>query len=215
MRVVQTADMIVPVKVWDEGVLMERDTIEQVSKIARLSIVHDHVSLMPDGHVGIGSTVGSVIPTKSAIIPAAVGVDIGCGMVAVRTSLKAEQLPDSLHDLRIAIENAVPHGGPGVRGTWAEAGRYGPPNSVSKLFLGQLDAGYKTISDKHPKVKGKQDTNLSQLGTLGGGNHFIEVCLDESDFVWVMLHSGSRGVGNVLHRVGEKGYGSPYPQLAR
>jgi tRNA-splicing ligase RtcB len=155
---------------------------------------------MPDVHYGIGATVGSVVPTKGAIIPAAVGVDIGCGMVAVRTSLMAEQLPDSLAELRLAIENAVPHGGPGVRGTWAEIGRYGPPNSVSRLFINQLDAGFRQIAEKHPKVKGKQDTNLSQLGTLGGGNHFIEVCLDEGGAVWVMLHSGSRGVGN---RIGQ------------
>lgn len=196
MRVIQSRDMNVPVKVWDDGVTMEQGTIDQVSKIARLPIVFDHVALMPDGHQGIGSTVGSVIPTRKAVIPAAVGVDIGCGMCAVKTSLTAENLPDSLHDLRIAIENAVPHGGPGVRGTWAEVGRYGPPSSVSKLFLSDLDRGYKMIEDKHPKIKGKMDTNLSQLGTLGSGNHFVEMCLDQSGSVWVMLHSGSRGVGN-------------------
>lgn len=195
-RIIQSENMLVPVKIWDKGVLMEQDTIAQISKIAQLPFVYRHAALMPDGHVGIGATVGSVVATKLAIVPAITGVDIGCGMVAVKTSLKAEELPDSLLDLRIAIENAVPHGGPGTRGTWGEIGRYGPPASVSKLFLGQLDTGYKHLSDKHPKIKGKMDTNLNQLGTLGGGNHFIEVCLDESGFVWIMLHSGSRGVGN-------------------
>lgn len=185
-----------PIKAWIDGVPVEQEAKDQLINTASLPIIYKHIAVMPDVHYGRGSTVGSVIPTKSAIIPASVGVDIGCGMVAVRTSLTAEQLPDSLYNLRIAIENAVPHGGPGVRGTWGEIGRYGPPNSVSKLFIGQLDSGYKQIAGKHPKIKGKTDTNLGQLGTLGGGNHFIEVCLDESGFVWVMLHSGSRGVGN-------------------
>jgi tRNA-splicing ligase RtcB len=194
------AGVSTPVKAWITGVQMETEARQQLFNVARLPFIHGWVAAMPDVHYGIGATVGSVVPTKGAIVPAAVGVDIGCGMVAVRTSLLAEQLPDSLAGLRIATENAVPHGGPGVRGTWAEAGRYGPPNGVSKLFMSKLGDGYQRVVDKHPKVKGKQDTNLSQLGTLGGGNHFIEVCLGESDGVWVMLHSGSRGVGN---RIGQ------------
>src|SRR6266849_5368792 len=171
-----------PIKAWISGVQIESEAEQQLFNTAQLPIIYKWLAVMPDVHYGIGATVGSVVPTKGAIIPAAVGVDIGCGMVAVRTSLSAEQLPDSLGGLRVAIENAVPHGGPGVRGTWGEVGRYGPPNSVSRLFTG-LDAGYRRISEKHPKVKGKQDTNLTQLGTLGGGNHFIEVCLDEAHAV--------------------------------
>lgn len=200
MRVIQSRDMNVPVKVWDDGVTMEQGTIDQVSMIARLPFILDHVALMPDGHKGIGSTVGSVIPTIEAIVPAGIGVDIGCGVVAVRTSLTANDLPDNLLGLREAIEQAVPHGGPGSNGSWAETGRYGPPNGVTQLFINTLDKEYRDIVAKHPKVKGKVDTNVSQLGTLGSGNHYIEICLDEMDRVWVMLHSGSRGVGN---RIGE------------
>jgi tRNA-splicing ligase RtcB len=190
----------VPVKAWVNGVELEQPAHRQLMNIAQMPFIFKHIAVMPDVHMGIGATVGSVIPTKGAIIPAAVGVDIGCGMIAVRTSLSADNLPDNLSDLRISIENAVPHGGPGTRGTWAEPGRYGPPQSVGALFRIGLDDGYKRIVAKHPKINGKNDTNLNQLGTLGGGNHFIEICLDEDNNVWVMLHSGSRGVGN---RIGE------------
>jgi tRNA-splicing ligase RtcB len=158
---------------------------------------------MPDVHFGRGATVGSVIPTKGAIIPAAVGVDIGCGMAAVRTSLGASDLPDSLRDLRLAIEAAVPHGGPGVKGSWAERGRRRPVE-VSTLFSERYPVGrsladrLKAIGEKHERLGADATTALNQLGTLGGGNHFIEICLDEADRVWVMLHSGSRGIGNKI-----------------
>jgi tRNA-splicing ligase RtcB len=194
------AGVSTPIKAWISGVQLESEAEQQLFNTAQLAIIYKWLAVMPDVHFGIGATVGSVVPTKNAIIPAAVGVDIGCGMVAVRTSLTAEHLPDSLRDLRVAIEDAVPHGGPGTRGTWGEAGRYGPPNTVSRLFTGQLHHDYQVIAEKHPQVKGRTDTNLNQLGTLGGGNHFIEICLDESGQVWVMLHSGSRGVGN---RIGQ------------
>jgi tRNA-splicing ligase RtcB len=133
------------------------------------------------------------VPTKGAIIPAAVGVDIGCGMMAVETSLQAAQLPDNLKDLRTAIEKAVPHGrtqngGKGDRGAWHDV-----PKHVGSAWKG-LMTEYQAISDKHPRIG--QGNDVNHLGTLGGGNHFVEVCLDERDRVWFMLHSGSRGVGN-------------------
>src|SRR4051812_30879471 len=148
---------------------------------------------MPDAHVGIGATVGSVVPTEGAIIPAAVGVDIGCGMMAVETNLDAARLPDSLKKLRSAIEVGVPHGrtqngGAGDRGAWGKV-----PKHIGVAWK-ELSDDYATLADKHPKLGKGNDVN--HLGTLGTGNHFIEVCLDERDKVWFMLHSGSRGVGN-------------------
>ncbi|WP_060494387.1 RtcB family protein, partial [Pseudomonas sp. NBRC 111140] len=138
-------------------------------------------------------TIGSVIPTVGAIIPAAVGVDIGCGMIAARTSLHARDLPDNLHGLRSAIEQAVPHGktfGKRDQGAWADV-----PAKADKAW-GQLAGRFKAITDKYPRLE--KTNNRHHLGTLGGGNHFIEVCLDEADRVWFMLHSGSRGVGNAI-----------------
>jgi tRNA-splicing ligase RtcB len=148
---------------------------------------------MPDVHLGKGSTIGSVIPTQGAIIPAAVGVDIGCGMIALRTTLAAADLPDSLHSLRSAIERAVPHGRtPGHRdqGAWDT-----PPRSVDAMWA-QLLPGFQRLTRKYPRLA--KTNNYKHLGTLGTGNHFIEVCLDESGSVWFMLHSGSRGVGNAI-----------------
>ena len=180
----------VPVRSWTRGVHFEDAAQRQVMKIARLPFIHSHVAVMPDVHLGTGATVGSVIPTIAAIVPAAVGVDIGCGMVAQRTSLSAAELPDSLGRLRSEIEAAVPHGGGkgGRVGAWAEA-----PKAVGRAWQA-LSRPYDEIVGRHPKVAHKRA--VQQLGTLGGGNHFIEVCLDEEDRVWVMLHSGSRGAGN-------------------
>ena len=182
-----------PIKAWTHGVPVEHAAMNQLRNVASLPFIHSHIAVMPDVHFGIGATVGSVIPTKGAIIPAAVGVDIGCGMMAVRTSLTANDLPDSLARLRGAIERNVPHGnGPG--GNHRET-----PASVSTAYRdSELDVRYEKIIDKHPKASAKAQT--AQLATLGGGNHFIEVCLDEEDRVWVMLHSGSRGSGN---RIGQ------------
>jgi tRNA-splicing ligase RtcB len=182
-----------PIKMWTRGVPVEEGAKEQLRKTAQMPFIFKHLAVMPDVHVGIGSTVGSVIPTKDAIIPAAVGVDIGCGMMATRTSLHANDLPDSLAALRSAIEQAVPHGrtsGRGKRdkGSWGDA-----PASVEEVWSG-LKADFDAITEKHPKIA--QSNNLKHLGTLGTGNHFIEVCLDQEDRVWFMLHSGSRGVGN-------------------
>ncbi|HZX80570.1 MAG TPA: RtcB family protein [Lysobacter sp.] len=183
-----------PIKAWVDGVPVEAQAIEQLRNVASLPFIHRHVAVMPDCHVGIGATVGSVVPTRGAIIPAAVGVDIGCGMVAVRTSLHARDLPDSLAALRSDIERAVPHGivttpGRHQRGAWAVL-----PNSAASRWK-SLRSRYDRIEAKHPKLRTK-GSPAQQLGSLGGGNHFIEVCLDESDRVWIMLHSGSRGVGN-------------------
>jgi tRNA-splicing ligase RtcB len=181
----------VPVHVWTEDV--EDEALKQLANVARLPFVFRHVAAMPDVHTGIGATVGSVIPTKGAIIPAAVGVDIGCGMGAVRLSLTAADLPDRLGRVRSAIEAAVPVG-------FDQHDARDAPGHAAKPFARALDR----IVDKHPKLatmqKSFDDTWVRQLGTLGGGNHFIEVCLDESERVWVMLHSGSRGIGNAIGR---------------
>ena len=186
----------VPIKAWTEGVPFESEARQQLRNVASLPIVHRWVVAMPDVHWGIGATVGSVIPTRGAIIPAAVGVDIGCGMMAVRTSLAASDLPESARELRGAIERAVPHGrtvGRG-RGRTRDHGSWGsPPDHVAETWR-RLESGFERIAAKHPKIR--RSNTAVHLGTLGTGNHFIEVCLDESDAVWFMLHSGSRGVGN-------------------
>jgi tRNA-splicing ligase RtcB (3'-phosphate/5'-hydroxy nucleic acid ligase) len=180
-----------PIKAWIEGVPVEDAARRQLFNIAALPFIHHHVAIMPDVHFGKGATVGSVIATKAAIVPAAVGVDIGCGMMAVRTTLNASDLPDSLAKLRLGIEAAVPHGGIGIKGGWKD----GVPNPVARRFSDSgLAEGLQTLEDKHPSIREAQ--SVTHLGSLGGGNHFIEVCLDEADRVWVMLHSGSRGIGN-------------------
>jgi len=181
------------VRHWTRGVHYDDRAQAQVANVARMPFVHKWVAVMPDAHVGKGATIGSVIPTQGAIIPAAVGVDIGCGMMAARTSLTANDLPDSLAGVRSAIEVAVPHGrtrgrSHHDRGAWSE-----PPAEVDAHWARLLER-FDQIVAKHPVVG--QSNNHKHLGTLGTGNHFIEVCLDESDKVWVMLHSGSRGVGN-------------------
>lgn len=182
------------IKAWTLGVPVEDKAVEQLRNIAALPFIHRHIAVMPDVHLGLGATVGSVIPTHKAIIPAAVGVDIGCGMMATLTSLRAQDLPDSLAALRSAIEAAVPHGrthhgGKGDRGAWCNV-----PEATGALWTEQLAEPYARIVDKHPKLGRGND--VGHLGTLGTGNHFIELCLDEDERVWVMLHSGSRGVGN-------------------
>src|ERR1700689_5450927 len=183
----------VPIKAWTRGVGVEAVARKQLENVARLPIVFRHVAVMPDVHWGIGATVGSVVPTERAIIPAAVGVDIGCGRMAVETDLPASRLPDSLAALRLAIEAAVPHGrtangGRGDRGAWHRV-----PEAPATAWT-RLATRYKQLADKHARIGDGNDVN--HLGTLGTGNHFIEVCLDEADHVWFMLHSGSRGVGN-------------------
>jgi len=183
----------VPVKMWTRGVPVEDEARRQLANAARLPIVFKHIAAMPDVHFGIGATVGSVIPTFKAIIPAAVGVDIGCGMIACKTTLSASDLPDNLAPLRSAIERAVPHGrAPGSRdpGAWNKV-----PGAVDTVWA-ELEPEFTDLCRDYPKLA--KTNNRSHLGTLGTGNHFIEVCLDEQGFVWFMLHSGSRGVGNAI-----------------
>jgi len=182
-----------PIKAWTKGVPIEDRAMAQLRNVAALPFIHKHLAAMPDVHWGLGATIGSVIATKGAIIPAAVGVDIGCGMMAVRTTLTASRLPDSLAPLRSAIEAAVPHGRT-AHGGRNDRGAWGPvPEAPARAWAG-LEARYQAVVENHPKAFSAN--NARHLGTLGTGNHFIEVCLDESDRVWAMLHSGSRGVGN-------------------
>jgi len=189
----------VPVKSWTRGVPFEDEARAQLQNVARLPFIHRWVAAMPDVHWGIGATVGSVIPTTGAVIPAAVGVDIGCGMMAVQTSLGAKDLPESLREVRSAIERAVPHGRTsGRRGSDRDEGAWGtPPAPVAEVWK-ELAPGFERIAERHPAVA--KSNHVTHLGTLGTGNHFIEVCLDEQERVWFMLHSGSRGVGNKIGR---------------
>jgi tRNA-splicing ligase RtcB len=184
----------VPLKLWDSHQPFEAGAMQQLRNVASLPFVHSHIAGMPDVHWGKGATVGSVIATKQAIVPAAVGVDIGCGMMAVRTSLTASQLPDSLSQIRAEIERAVPKGFESsqtanhAKGGWAIT-----PNSIARTWYERFEERWRGIVARHPRVQGKTS---EQLGSMGGGNHFIEICLDEEQRVWVMLHSGSRGTGN-------------------
>ncbi|HEY0160172.1 MAG TPA: RtcB family protein [Thermoanaerobaculia bacterium] len=187
----------VAIKAWTRGVPVEEAAKQQLLNIATLPFIYRWIAVMPDVHLGKGATVGSVIPTTKAIIPAAVGVDIGCGMMAVRTSLTANELPDNLGPLRSVIEQAVPHGrtdngGRNDRGAWRN-----PPARNAEAWA-ELEPKYAEIVAKHPRLGRGNDAN--HLGTLGTGNHFIEICLDEANDVWIVLHSGSRGVGN---RIGQ------------
>ena len=185
----------VPVRVWTDDIAPE--AINQLINIASLPIVVQHIAAMPDVHLGKGATVGSVIPTKNAVIPAAVGVDIGCGMNAVRLSLKAHQLPDNLTAIRSSIEAAVPIGV--YQHKWRNI-----HSSVIAKNARVLDDRLDRLVAKYPVLLKMQKqlgrTWLCQLGTLGSGNHFIELCLDEDQNIWIMLHSGSRGIGNTIGR---------------
>jgi len=185
----------VPVKAWTPQ--LEPQVRKQLENVAGLPFIHGHVAAMADVHLGIGATVGSVIATKGAIVPAAVGVDLGCGMNAVRLSLTANELPTNLGKIRSAIERHVPVG---FDMHESAKGRGGSREERARA----MRRGLAKIVEKNPQIEQMQkdfrETWVRQLGTLGGGNHFIEVCLDESQAVWVMLHSGSRGIGNVIGR---------------
>lgn len=168
------------VKLWAKGVPVASEAKAQLLKTAQMPFIFKHVAAMPDVHVGLGSTVGSVIPTREAIIPAAVGVDLGCGMMAVRTSLTAEDLPDNLRSIRLAIEKAVPHGRTAGRrrrdvGSW-----HNTPKLVDQRWA-ELLPGFQRIVEKYPRLA--RTNNHHHLGTLGTGNHFVELCLDEQDRV--------------------------------
>jgi tRNA-splicing ligase RtcB len=190
MPVRQTlASSAVPVRIWTDDI--DDASRHQLANIAALPIVHHHVAAMPDVHLGIGATIGSVIATRGAIIPAAVGVDIGCGMVACRLSLDARQLDErALQRIFDQISRDVPVG----RAQHAD-------DRAPVMAARPFEARLKALTKRHPQLLksfGKFSKWVNQIGTLGGGNHFIEVCLDEADRVWVMLHSGSRGIGNAL-----------------
>ena len=179
----------VPVKIWTDEV--DDKSRAQLSNIASLPFIHHHVAAMPDVHLGIGATIGSVIATHKAIIPAAVGVDLGCGMVAARLSLTANELDEkALQKVFDQISRDVPVGRDQHR-----------DERVLVEAAKPFEPGLKSLTDRHPellKAFGKFSKWTNQMGTLGGGNHFIEVCLDETNQVWVMLHSGSRGIGNAI-----------------
>jgi tRNA-splicing ligase RtcB len=186
---------VAPVKMWTRGVPVDEPSKHQLLNTASMPFIYKWMAVMPDVHYGKGSTIGSVIPTIGAIIPAAVGVDIGCGMMAVRTSLVASDLPDTLLPLRSALERAVPHGRSVGRGKRDVGAWHNLPKATEEGWMG-LEDGFKSIIEKHPKLASANTAN--HLGTLGTGNHFLEVCLDQEDRVWFMLHSGSRGVGNAI-----------------
>lgn len=190
---------IANVKMWVGTMEVEQAAVEQIMNISQLPVLAGHIAIMPDVHMGKGATVGSVIPTRAAIIPAAVGVDIGCGMVAAMTNLKAEDLPTSLYSLRNAIERDVPvgfnehaKGIPSVSGPYAD---------VLRKNLTKTMQAWDNLAMKQNLGRADEKKIGRQIGTLGGGNHFIEICLDTNSNVWVMLHSGSRGIGNQIGTV--------------
>ncbi|HKU71230.1 MAG TPA: RtcB family protein, partial [Burkholderiales bacterium] len=179
----------VPVKVYTGD--MEASARQQLVNLSRLPIIHHHVAAMPDVHTGIGATVGSVIATRRAIIPAAVGVDIGCGMLAARTSLSAEDLDESrLKRVFDQMSRDIP------------VGRDQHPEARAQTAMAKpFGRSLRKILDHHPQLEKRFPRTqnwVCQMGTLGGGNHFVEVCLDEARRVWLMLHSGSRGIGNAI-----------------
>jgi tRNA-splicing ligase RtcB len=182
------------IKAWVDGVPFDDNTRDQAKLLADMPFIHKWVSLMPDTHLGKGAAIGSVIATDKAIIPASVGVDIGCGMKAVKTNLVASDLPESLHSLRCDIESVIPVG----QGRRDWAADYEKP--IMKAWSDQLFMGFFGIDEANQGLDLERTNNAVHLGTLGGGNHFIEICLDEDDCVWIMLHSGSRGVGNAVGR---------------
>jgi tRNA-splicing ligase RtcB len=183
----------VPIRVWAPAHELESDAIRQLKCVASLPWVAHHVAVMPDVHVGIGATVGSVIALRGAVAPATVGVDIGCGMAAVKSTLKAEDLPDDLRRLRRAIEKSIPVGKASHRElAWTSASTDLAARARTLMDgFTALDAGVQRLAERAG----------SQCGTLGGGNHFIEVCLDTEGAVWLMLHSGSRAIGNALAQI--------------
>ena len=176
-----------PILAWTEGVEVEQSALTQLRNTSKMPFIFKHLAVMPDVHFGKGSTVGSVIPTIKAIIPAAAGVDLGCGIDAIKLSLNANHLPGNLKLIRDAIENAIPL--ENREQTWKEI-----PQNIVTVWNNSLDKRFAAIIKKHPKIE--KGNTLNQIGSLGSGNHFCEICLDEHQNIWIMLHSGSRGVGN-------------------
>lgn len=196
----------VPVQMWANPSEVESVALDQLKNIAALPWVHHHVAVMPDVHFGKGATVGSVIAMKDAVAPSAVGVDIGCGMAAVLTNLDAQDLPDDLRAIRSGIEKAIP---------------VGFNQHVEAVDSRYQQALWGTFKDLHPGVQDRFGKAQAQMGTLGGGNHFIELCIDTADNVWLMLHSGSRNIGKELAerhikvaKALEHNAGLPDPDLA-
>jgi len=173
-----------PLKLWIDGVPIEEEAVQQLGRVSRLPFIYKWVAAMPDCHFGMGATVGSVIATQGAVIPAAIGVDVGCGMRAVRTQLRGKDIDPK--QLRAKIERRVPVGFDFHKNIHRDVKDSWPA----------IEVGYNHILNKMPGIK--HDHVAAQIGTLGGGNHFIEVSLDETDHVWVVIHSGSRGVGNKI-----------------
>lgn len=186
MAIAELKGKEVPIKLWTKLDAVESEALTQLKNIASLPWAFHHVAVMPDVHFGIGATVGSVIAMKDAISPAAVGVDIGCGMGAIRTNLKADQLPDNLTKIRSRIEERIP------------VGHHEHKNPKIQSRTNALFAEFRSL---HPKVMDLESKAVRQCGTLGGGNHFIELCLDTENTVWMMLHSGSRNIGKTLAEI--------------
>lgn len=183
------------IKHWTNDVLFEEEAQRQLIQLAQLPFIYKHIAVMPDVHAGKGSTIGTVLPTIKAVIPAAVGVDLGCGMMACKTDLVAEDLPDNLWEMRCMIESMIPHGSNPKNqrlGSWGDI-----PDLVAEAWK-PLAVRFSSLCDAYPRFK--NSNNINHLGTLGGGNHFVEICLDEGQCVWFMLHSGSRGIGNLIGR---------------
>lgn len=184
------------IKAWKRGVKFDENTIEQLKKLAQLPFIYKWVASMPDAHFGCGSAVGTVMATAGAICPSTCGVDIGCGMIAVNTGLKRSDFGDNLGYLRERIEQAVPNGrsdngGPRDIGAWGEV-----PGHIQKVWDTEFDAEYRGITFEHPGAAARN--TVTQLGTLGTGNHFVELSATEAGEVWIVLHSGSRGLGNKI-----------------
>lgn len=200
MPIKKVIDANRPIKIWTTDV--EEEALQQLKNCATLPFIYKHIACMPDVHAGNGATIGSVIPTQHAVIPAAVGVDLGCGMQAIKFDLKAEDLPN-LTELRGVIENYVPHGrsdngGAGDCGRWTEKKLHKLPfeRNAYKVWNDLETSNFTYLKSFYPKLFSTQQVTWEHLGTLGTGNHFIEICLDETDQVWCVTHSGSRGIGN-------------------
>lgn len=198
MKVIEPENGRKPIKMWTDGVPVENGAIDQLKNVASLPFIFKHVAVMPDVHWGMGATIGSVIATDGAIVPSAVGVDIGCGVRAVMTNISADELPNDLDKLRSEIEKAVPHGRTDNGGD-SDVGKWtcdNQPGVAYESWVHNLWPGFTRIVDALPAVS--KSRSALHLGTLGTGNHFIEICVDTSNKVWVMIHSGSRGVGNKI-----------------
>jgi len=183
-----------PILSWTDGVYVEDNAWKQLSAVAELPFIYKHVAVMPDVHAGVGSTVGTVIATKGAIVPSAVGVDIGCGVAAVTTNTRVEDFYPDLAELRAALESVVPHGRSnngdnGDVGAWSDDSI---PNGVLEAWYGKLDNLFNMLPER---IKKSRRGAMRQLGTLGTGNHFLEVCLDKDGLVCLLVHTGSRGLG--------------------